>query len=108
MTVEQADLDCLIAATRPIGRRGGQRRHAGRLTDAPHGGRTVPGQSPAGLRAVLGGDRGDVAAAAAADVGANLLVVDPRGGHVVSVKQMLIEFCRGGVRPCPAAIARNG
>ena len=36
-----------------------------------------------------------------AAVGANLLVVDPRAGTFFQLKQMITEFCRGGVRPCP-------
>ncbi len=41
-------------------------------------------------------------AAAAAAVGANLLVADPQAGSFFQLKQMITEFGRGGVRPCPA------
>jgi hypothetical protein len=43
-----------------------------------------------------------VADASAADaVGANLLIVDPKASNFFQLKQMVAEFCRGGVRPCP-------
>ena len=43
----------------------------------------------------------------AAAVGANLLVVDPRAGTFFQLKQMITEFCRGGVRPCPAVFRKR-
>jgi hypothetical protein len=54
-----------------------------------------------GVRAVSGADAAAVAAAATA-VGANLLVVDPAAAGFFQLKQMAAEFCRGGVRACPA------
>jgi hypothetical protein len=53
-----------------------------------------------GVRAVTGAEAPAVAAAAAA-IGANLLVADPSAGTFFQLKQMMTEFCRGGVRPCP-------
>jgi hypothetical protein len=53
-----------------------------------------------GVRAVAAGDTAAAAAAVAA-VGANLLVLDPDASSEFQQKQILGEFCRGGIRPCP-------
>jgi hypothetical protein len=37
-------------------------------------------------------------------VGANVLVVDPTVGTAYEKKQILCDFCRGGIRPCPEAL----
>ncbi|MHB1037196.1 MAG: hypothetical protein ACYC35_24565 [Pirellulales bacterium] len=56
----------------------------------------------AGIRAALGADAAAVAQAVG-QVGANLLVVDPSGISFFQLKQIVGEFCRGGLRDCPAA-----
>jgi hypothetical protein len=100
-TVEHVALDCLLVATEQLAAETAHADTLGVLL-TPH---TAAGLCLAnrlrGLRAVTGGDAPAVAAAAAA-VGANLLVVDPQAGTFFQVKQMVAEFCRGGVRPCPA------
>jgi hypothetical protein len=100
-TVEHVALDCLLVATEQLAAETAHADTLGILL-TPH---TAAGLCLAnrlrGLRAVTGGDAPAVAAAAAA-VGANLLVVDPQAGTFFQVKQMVAEFCRGGVRPCPA------
>jgi len=100
-TVEPVALDCLIAATDQLAAEMARSDTLGVLL-TPH---TAAGLCLAnrlrGVRAVTGGDAPAVAAAAAA-VGANVLVVDPRAGTFFQLKQMVAEFCRGGVRPCPA------
>ena len=53
-----------------------------------------------GVRAVWGIDAPQ-AAADAASVGANLLVVDPKISGVFQMKQMIVQFCRAGPRECP-------
>ena len=53
-----------------------------------------------GVRAVWGIDAAR-AAADAASVGTNLLVVDPNASGVFQMKQMIIQFCRAGPRECP-------
>jgi hypothetical protein len=53
-----------------------------------------------GVRAVRATDIPSTAATAAA-VGANLLVANPAECTFFQLKQMLSEFCRGGVRECP-------
>jgi len=57
----------------------------------------------AGVRAVLAAGVPATAAAVAA-VGANVLVVDPTVGTAYEKKQILRDFCRGGIRPCPEAL----
>jgi hypothetical protein len=53
-----------------------------------------------GVRAI--GDPGPSAAdEAVAAVGANLLVADPKAGSLFGLKRSVVEFVRGGVRPCP-------
>ena len=53
-----------------------------------------------GVRAIAGREPGQVAADAAA-VGANLLVISPKTIGPYAIRQMLGEFCHGGIRPCP-------
>ena len=57
----------------------------------------------AGVRAVLAGSVSATAAALAA-VGANVLVVDPTAGTAYEKKQILRDFCLGGIRECPEAL----
>ena len=57
----------------------------------------------AGVRAVLAGGISGTAAAIAA-VGANVLVFDPAVGTAFEKKQVLRDFCLGGIRPCPEAL----
>jgi hypothetical protein len=52
------------------------------------------------LRAVLAAGVPTTAAAAAA-VGANVLVIDPTTGTMYERKQVLRAFCLGGIRECP-------
>ena len=59
-----------------------------------------------GVRAIAGRDAGQVAADAAA-VGANVLVVNPKKIGPFEIRQMLGEFCRGGVRPCPDVLKQR-
>ena len=101
LSVEHAALDCLIAASDQLAAETARPDTLGVLL-TPH---TAAGLCLAnrlrGVRAVTGGDAPAVAAAAAA-VGANCLVVAPQAGTFFQLKQMVTEFCRGGVRPCPA------
>jgi hypothetical protein len=57
----------------------------------------------AGVRAVTG-DSAAMVAKTAASVGANLLVLDPRGKSVFQLKQMIGEFFGPGPRRCPDAL----
>ena len=57
----------------------------------------------AAVRAVLATNVAATAAAVAA-VGANVLVVDPAVGTAYEKKQVLRDFCLGGIRVCPEAL----
>ncbi len=57
----------------------------------------------AGVRAVLATSVAATAAAVSA-VGANVLVVDPAAGTAYEKKQILRDFCLGGIRDCPEAL----
>ena len=106
VAVSQQRMDCLIAATDLLAAEAIKPNTLAVLASRHWGGGAVPGESASG-RPRCAGARSARAAAATADVGANLLVIDPAAGTLFQWKQMLIEFCRGGVRPCPAAM-KNG
>jgi hypothetical protein len=59
-----------------------------------------------GVRAISGKDANQVAADASA-VGANVLVINPKKISPFAIRQMLGEFCRGGVRPCPEVLKQK-
>ena len=59
-----------------------------------------------GVRAVTAEDAPGVSQAADS-VGANLLVLDPRGKSLFQLKQMIGAFCRPGPRPCPDALRQR-
>ena len=105
-TVEPVAFDCIIKATEQLAAETAHSDTLGVLLP-PH---VAAGMCLAnrlrGVRAVNGVDAPAVAAAAAA-VGANLLVIDPRAGTFFQLKQMVAEFCRGGVRPCPAVFRKQ-
>jgi hypothetical protein len=100
VAVEQQAVDCLIAATDRLAAEVAKPNTLGALL-TPHwaAGLCLANRRP-GVRAVPGLDA-PAAAAATAAVGANVLLLDPGGGTMFQWKQMLGEFCRGGVRPCP-------
>ena len=100
LKVEHAALNCLIAATNEL---------AGEMSKPDTLGILLTRHTAAGLclanrlqgvRAVTGVDAPAVASAASA-VGANVLVANPSAGTFFQLKQMVSEFGRGGVRPCP-------
>jgi hypothetical protein len=56
-----------------------------------------------GVRAVLAAGV-SITSAAIASVGANALIVDPTVGSHYEKKQILRDFCLGGIRHCPEAL----
>jgi len=60
----------------------------------------------AGVRAVCASDA-ETVRKAAKSVGANLLVADPEAGSLFKLRQMVMEFCREGVRQCPAVFRKQ-
>jgi hypothetical protein len=98
--IAQHSLDCLIAATDLLAGEIARPHTLGLLlTRHTAAGLCLANRLP-GVRAVSGTDAGTVAAATAA-VGANLLVLDPAAVRPFPLKQIVLEFCRGGTRPCP-------
>ena len=60
----------------------------------------------AGVRAVVARQR-DQAAAEIADVGANVIVLDQTSLPLFNLKQIIADFARGGVRPCPESLSER-
>ena len=100
LSVEHTASDCIIASTEQLAAEVARPDTLGVLLTR----HTAPGLCLANrqgsVRAVTGVDAPTVAAAAAA-VGANMLVADPQAGTFFQLKQMVTEFCRGGARACP-------
>ena len=99
--VECAASDCLIAATDQLAPELSKPDTLGVLLSRHAAAGLCLANRLPGVRAITGSDSPAVAAAAAA-VGANLLALDPQAGSFFQLKQMITEFGRGGVRPCPA------
>jgi hypothetical protein len=108
INVESQTSDCLIRSVDTL---------AGRVADgATLGVLLTPDAAAAmclanrlsGVRAVSATQPGAAVDAARA-VGANVLVVDPRGRGVFQLKQLVSAFCRSGPCPCPEVLrARLG
>jgi ribose 5-phosphate isomerase RpiB len=105
----QADLrssDCLIASTDQLAAEVLKPNTLGALlTRHTAAGLCLANRHP-GVRAVLGSDVHSASAAVAA-IGANVLVVNPRECTAFQGKQMLADFCRGGIRECPEALKKR-
>lgn len=101
MKIEHVALDCLIASADQLAAELAKPDTVGALLTRHTAAAMCLANRLPGVRAVTGGDAPSVAAAASA-VGANLLVADPQAGTFFQLRQMIVEFCRGGVRPCPA------
>lgn len=105
-TVEPLASDCLIAATEQL-------VEAIRTPDTlavllsrhTAAGVCLANRVP-GVRAISGVDAPSVAAASAA-VGANLLTINPHAVNFFQLKQMIAEFGRAGVRPCPEVFTKK-
>jgi hypothetical protein len=98
--VESHSSDCLIKATDQLAGELAKPNTLGLLwTRHTALGLCLANRHP-GVRCVLAGDVASTAAAVAA-VGANLLMLDPASGTPYQHKQIVGDFCLGGVRPCP-------
>jgi hypothetical protein len=100
LKTEHSALNCLIAATGQLATEVAKPNTLGVLLTRHTAAGLCLANRLGGVRAITGADAPAVAAAAAA-VGANLLVADPQAGTFFQLKQMVTEFGRGGVRPCP-------
>jgi hypothetical protein len=103
---EHTALNCLIASTEQLAAELAKPDTLGLLLTPHVAAGLCLANRLSGVRAITGGDVPAVAAAAAA-VGANLLVLAPRSAGFFQLKQMVTEFCRGGVRPCPEVFRRQ-
>ena len=103
---EAAALDCLIASAERLAKELGKPNTLGLLLTRHTAAGLCLANRLRGVRAVTGGDVPSIATATAA-VGANLLVVNPKASGFFQLKQMVMEFCRGGVRPCPEVFCQQ-
>ena len=100
LEVDPRRSDCLLASSDELARElAGGRTLGVMLTSQPAIGLCLANRL-SGVRAVLG-TGAEETAAAAASVGANLLVAAPRARTFFELKHLVGEFARGGVRPCP-------
>lgn len=104
--VEAMASDCLIAAAEQAAEEAAKPETLGVLLTRHTAAALCLANRLPGVRAVTAADAPS-AAAAAASVGANLLVANPQAGTFFQFKQMITEFGRGGVRPCPAVFRKQ-
>jgi hypothetical protein len=95
--VEPSSLDCIIASTKQLAAEVAAGGTLGVLLTRHTAAGVCLANRLAGVRAVSGSE-----ASAARSIGANILVTNPKMGTFFQLKQMVTEFCRGGVRECPA------
>jgi hypothetical protein len=100
ITIEHSALDCLIVSTDQLAAELAKPDTVAALLTRHTAAALCLANRLHGVRAIMGTDAPSIAAAAAA-IGANLLVADPQAGTFFQLKQMIAEFCRGGVRSCP-------
>ncbi len=105
-SVDRTASDCLIAAVDQLAAEIKNAETLGVLLTSHVAAAVCLANRLPGVRAVAGANPAAVAADAAA-VGANLLAVDPRAVTFFQLKRMAAEFCRGGVRPCPAVFCQR-
>ncbi len=98
--VQEHRSDCLIAATDQLADEIAKPDTLGLLLTRHTAAGLCLANRLRGVRAVSGADAG-AASAAAASVGANLLVVDPGTLSLFQLKHIVTEFCRAGTRQCP-------
>ncbi|MGO9108949.1 MAG: hypothetical protein ACLP9L_06915 [Thermoguttaceae bacterium] len=101
--VQTETADCTIASTDKLAAAVAPGQSLGLLWTRHSAAGLCLANRHAGVRAVLATGVSATAAAVAA-VGANVLVVDPEVGTAYEKKQILRDFCLGGIRPCPEAL----
>ena len=101
--VHTEKLDCMIASTDMLAAAVAKRQSLGLLWTRHTAVGLCLANRHAGVCAVLATNVAGTAAAVTA-VGANLLVVDPTIGTAYEKKQILRDFCLGGIRQCPEAL----
>jgi ribose 5-phosphate isomerase RpiB len=103
VNVQTETADCMIASTDKLAAAVAPGQSLGLLWTRHAAAGLCLANRHAGVRAVLATGVSATAAAVAA-VGANVLVVDPAVGTAYEKKQILRDFCLGGIRPCPEAL----
>ena len=103
LDVQTEAADCLIAATDKLAAAVALGKSLGLLWTRHVAAGLCLANRHAGVRAVLATGVAATAVAVAA-VGANVLVVDPTVGTAYERKQILRDFCLGGIRECPEAL----
>ncbi len=106
VVVRQEDLDCLIAACERLAGVAAAGNGLGLLLTRHAPAAVCLANRHQGVRAVLATDVAPTAAAAAA-VGANLLVADPVALGSARLKRIVLDYCRAGARPCPKVFEKQ-
>jgi ribose 5-phosphate isomerase RpiB len=99
-TVEPTSSDCLIAATDQLAAEIASQDTLCVLLTKYVAAAMCLANRHRGVRAINCIDALTVVKTSAA-VGANMLAIDPKAGGFFQLKQIVTEFTRGGVRPCP-------
>ena len=103
--IDSTQSDCLMAASDRLAAAVTQENTLGALVTRHTAAALCVANRLAGVRAICVSDAGRLAAAAEA-VGANVLVLDPQSG-LFTMKRLLAEFCRDGVRACPEVFQKR-
>jgi hypothetical protein len=98
--VEHTALQCVIASTNQLATEVAKPDTLGLLLTRYTAAGLCLANRHRGVRAVTASDT-PMMAALVRSVGANLLIADPKAGTFFQLKQMVTEFCKGGVRECP-------
>lgn len=98
--VDRSESDCLIVAVDELADEVSRPDTLGVLLTSHAAAGLCLANRQAGVRAIIGTNAAETARSAGA-VGANMLVVNPAAGGFFQLKQIVAEFARGGVRPCP-------
>lgn len=97
--------DCLVASTDELARELAEPNTAGLIVSThPAMALRLAGRHR-NLRAVWGVDFGRLERDLA-DIGANVLVVDPRATSPYQIRRMLVDFCRRGPAECPELLRK--
>ena len=97
--------DCLVASTDELARELAEPNTAGLIVSTHPAMALRLADRHRGLRAVWGVDSGRLERDLA-DIGANVLVVDPRTTSPYQIRRMLVDFCRRGPAECPELLRK--
>jgi hypothetical protein len=106
VVVRQENLDCVIAASQRLAGVAAAGHGLGLLLTRYTSAAICLANRLQGVRAVLATDVAPTAAAAAA-IGANVLVADPKLLGYGRLKRIVLDYCRAGVRPCPRVFEKE-